>query len=141
MTSGSSNIVKLPTLSNGQYIYIQLGATPTAYSLVIEDPNLYMIATSSSVASIYMPTGTSNLTFKMTYYTIGNNNWYSGTNSWKCEQLSSKLIPLKHNITMYSVYTKGFNGITAQLAHPTSLTYGCQILIKDAGSFANISNI
>ena len=33
MTSGSSNIVKLPTLTNGQYIYVQLGGSLTAYSL------------------------------------------------------------------------------------------------------------
>ena len=129
------------TWANGAYIYIQLGGTLQANCLIIEDPNLYMIATSSSVASIYMPTGSTNITFKMTYYTTGNNSWYSGANSWKCEQLSSNLIPLKNNIMMYSIYTKGFNGITAQLALPTSLTYGCQILLKDAGSFANISNI
>ena len=74
---------------------------------MVEDPdfsNLCMIATHSSVASIYMSTGTTKTTFKMTYYTVRNNNWYSGCNSWKCETLSTDLIPLENTIT-FCIYT------------------------------------
>ena len=92
------------------------------------------------VVLYFFPTTYTDKTFRVTYFTTGNNSWYPSDNSWKCEDLGFNYLLMKPSINVYCIYTRLMSSVTINLATGTR-TNGEYIVLKDAGGYANQSNI
>ena len=111
------------------------------YNLKIQDASLKFMYTSLNTVSIYLPVlnGT-NKTYRLTYYDVGQNPWYSSAASYKLEELGFNYIPMKVNINMYMIYTKLSCSVQSNFATPT-FSNSQHFYLKDCGGYSNNSNI
>ena len=127
-----NSTIKLPTLSNGSYLYIQSVGTQGVLNTVVLFGSNRIYSDYDSWSSVSLPIPSGN-TYKLRYYASGNpwdvENSYP---SYSMEALSGTDIPLNNNIEVFLVFSIGGGCTTSgTFFMPSTISDGQCITFKD----------